>query len=203
MYHHYVYYSFENWGRGYIGSRTCSCLPEEDTEYFGSFTDKTFCPTNKIILGVYPSKEEAIQAEISLHDFYCVHTNPHFANKAKQTSRKFYNNLTDTQRSEQSERVTQTNLRESNVFRKKGEESMSYGRIWVTNEDRTDEIYLKPGEEVPEGWIKGRKFRPRDAESRQRTSRALKGKPKSEQAKKNARIARLAYLERVRSSTKS
>ena len=32
--YHYVYYSYEEYGRGYIGSRTCRCLPEEDINYF-------------------------------------------------------------------------------------------------------------------------------------------------------------------------
>lgn len=47
--HHYVYYSFEEWGRGYIGVRSCECLPEEDTLYFGSYKDKSFNPSNKVI----------------------------------------------------------------------------------------------------------------------------------------------------------
>jgi hypothetical protein len=82
----YVYYSFEWWGRGYIGKRECLCLPEEDVKYFGSFRDKTFKPTQKIILKVCKTKEEAIQSEIILHNFYQVDVNPHFANKAKQTA---------------------------------------------------------------------------------------------------------------------
>ena len=45
----YVYYSYEPWGRGYIGKRECWCLPEEDVKYFGSYRDKTFKPTEKII----------------------------------------------------------------------------------------------------------------------------------------------------------
>ncbi len=47
---HYVYYSYEEWGRGYIGSRTCKCHAKDDVKYFGSFLDKTFNPTQKIIL---------------------------------------------------------------------------------------------------------------------------------------------------------
>ena len=50
--YHYVYYSYEEWGRGYIGCRTCSCLPSEDKKYFGSFKDKSFYPTNKMELFV-------------------------------------------------------------------------------------------------------------------------------------------------------
>jgi len=196
---HYVYYSFEPWGRGYIGRRSCMCSPEEDITYFGSFRDKTFSPSEKIILATFSSREEAAAAEVLLHEFFEVHQNPHFANKARQSSKKFYNNLTEEQRQKQSALVTEINHRETNVFRRTGEESMSHGRVWVTNPDRTEETYLKPGEEIPEGWIRGRKkFAPRTNESRQRTSQALKGKPKSEKAKESIRRARLAYLGRNR-----
>ena len=87
--HHYVYYSYEEWGRGYIGCRTCNCLPEEDTKYFGSFRDKTFFPTEKTILFVCETREEAMEIEILLHDFFDVAVNPQFANKAKATSTGF------------------------------------------------------------------------------------------------------------------
>jgi hypothetical protein len=86
MRYHYVYYSYEDWGRGYIGRRSCSYPPEQDTRYLGSFRDKTFRPTNKIILETYETMEQAIEAEIILHKFYDVARNPHFANKARQTS---------------------------------------------------------------------------------------------------------------------
>jgi len=87
--YHYVYYSYQAWGRGYIGARTCSCPPIEDVNYFGSFKDKSFKPDNKIIISEFPTREEALQAEICLHNFYEVHLNQHFANKAKQTATKF------------------------------------------------------------------------------------------------------------------
>lgn len=41
--------SIEEFGRGYIGCRTCKCLPEED-KYLGSYHDETFNPSHKIIL---------------------------------------------------------------------------------------------------------------------------------------------------------
>ena len=66
----YVYYSYEPWGRGYIGKRECLCLPKEDVKYFGSYRDKTFKPTEKIILETFDTLEEALKAEIILHDFY-------------------------------------------------------------------------------------------------------------------------------------
>lgn len=86
---HYTYYSYEEFGRGYIGSRTTKISPEEDKKYFGSFSDKTFKPTQKIILKIYETREQALKDEIILHEFYDVANNPHFANKAKQTSTKF------------------------------------------------------------------------------------------------------------------
>jgi hypothetical protein len=34
--YYYTYYSYEEWGRGYFGSRKCYCLPEKDVNYLGS-----------------------------------------------------------------------------------------------------------------------------------------------------------------------
>jgi hypothetical protein len=86
---HYVYYSYEEWGRGYIGSRSCKCDPQEDVKYFGSFRDKTFSPTHKIIIQEFETREEALEAEILLHAFFSVDKNSHFANLAKQISTGF------------------------------------------------------------------------------------------------------------------
>jgi hypothetical protein len=82
--HFYVYYSYEPWGRGYIGKRECSCLPENDSKYFGSYTDKSFKPTEKIILEVFDTRKDAYKAEAKLHKFYDVKNNLHFANKTNQ-----------------------------------------------------------------------------------------------------------------------
>jgi hypothetical protein len=87
--HHYVYHSYEEWGREYIGIRSCDCLPEEDIKYFGSFKDKTFNPTEKTILFVRETREEVAEIEIILHDFFDVAVNPQFANKAKAVSTGF------------------------------------------------------------------------------------------------------------------
>jgi hypothetical protein len=87
--HFYVYYSYEEFGRGYIGSRGCKCLPEEDFKYYGSFHDKTFKPTQKIIIGVYESRKDAYEVEILLHEFYDVARNPHFANRCKALTTGF------------------------------------------------------------------------------------------------------------------
>jgi len=87
--HHYVYRSYEPLGRSYIGKRTCLCSPEKDTKYFGSYRDSNFLPTQKEILAVCESSEEALRLEMFFHDFYDVAKNPMFANRAKQTSTGF------------------------------------------------------------------------------------------------------------------
>ena len=86
---YYTYYSYEPFGRGYIGSRGCECNPVEDN-YFGSYGDKTFNPSSKIILTEHATREEAVEAEVKLHEFYQVDKNPHFANRARATSTAFY-----------------------------------------------------------------------------------------------------------------
>lgn len=106
--YHYTYYSYEEFGRGYIGKRTCKWKPEEDVKYFGSYTDETFKPTQKIILGTYDTAEEALADEIKLQHFFQVVPNPHFANQVYQTSTKFracYELLTDEQKEKQRKAV--------------------------------------------------------------------------------------------------
>lgn len=88
----YVYYSYEEFGRGYIGKRECKCLPEEDIKYFGSFADKSFRPTKKIILETFNTRKESCDAEILLQKFYQVDKNSHFANIYIHRSEKFCNN---------------------------------------------------------------------------------------------------------------
>jgi hypothetical protein len=116
---YYTYYSYEEWGRGYIGYRKCPYrkTPETD-EYFGSFKDKTFKPTVKEILGVYNSKDEAIRDEITLHKFFDVAKNPHFANRACQTSTKFSYNCSGKIFSQEHRRkISQANMGKIGAWR--------------------------------------------------------------------------------------
>ena len=75
--------------RKYIGSRSCKCLPKEDTKYFGSYKDKSFKPQQKIILKVFRSREEAFKHEIYLHFILDVAVSNTFANRARVTTTGF------------------------------------------------------------------------------------------------------------------
>ena len=145
---HYVYYSYEEWGRGYIGKRTCTCAPECDTKYMGSFSDKTFKPSNKIILGVFPTSKEALTAEALLHDAYNVSQNPLFANKAKQTSTWF--NTEGVPKSEEHKEK----IRQSNLGRKRTLESRQ--KMSLSKIGNTYSLGIKRGPSPFKGILRGK-----------------------------------------------
>lgn len=73
----------------YIGVRSSSIPPIEDTEYWGSskHLPKDVATTHrKIILKIHPTREEAVAHEILLHTLNDVAANTNYYNKAKQTS---------------------------------------------------------------------------------------------------------------------
>jgi hypothetical protein len=136
MKHFYVYYSYEEYGRGYIGKRECECYPEEDINYFGSFKDKTFSPTQKIILETFENVKETLEAECALHDFYEVDKNPHFANRAKQTSTGFYFNRKGQKHSKISgdnHPSKRKELRKNLSEKRKGDKNPMYGMTGEKN----------------------------------------------------------------------
>ena len=88
--YHYTYMSIDPVdGRKYIGSRSCKCLPAEDTKYFGSYRDKSFKPQEKIILKTFSSRKEAFKHEIYLHFVLDVAVSNKFANRARVTTTGF------------------------------------------------------------------------------------------------------------------
>jgi len=98
----YVYYSYEEWGRGYIGVKFNSD-PETDG-YYGTYYDKAFSPTQKTVLGCFETKEEALEAEVILHRFFQVDRNPDFANQSRQASTKFFYDSSGRKHSEETKR---------------------------------------------------------------------------------------------------
>lgn len=77
----------------YYGSRSCTCLPEDDIKYISSCKSlKQFIQEHeninftKEILAYFVDRHSAIQHEIELHNEFDVAKNPEFFNQAKQTS---------------------------------------------------------------------------------------------------------------------
>ena len=205
--HFYTYYFFEEWGRGYIGSRGCPCPPEEDNEYFGSFKDKNFNPTQKIILNVQNTRKEAYDEEIILHDFFDVVKNPHFVNRSKQTTVGFttegYRHTDDSKQkigkeSRERKRTPETKRKasENNKGKKRSEETRKKNAEaarslkWWHNPG-TGEV--RKAKECPgEGWENKRgPMSPQSKESNEKRSKSLKGRPKSDTHKKNLSISSL------------
>lgn len=168
--YHYTYYSYEEWGRGYFGSRTCKCLPEEDVKYFGSFYDKTFKPTQKIILkGDYVTRTDAIADEIILHDCYDVANNPHFANQSKQTCIKF--SIFGTSHSKE----TRRKIGEGNKGKTHSKETRE--KIRQANKGENNPNYGKSlSYEIRKKISEAHKGKVLSIESRKKTSEAFKGK---------------------------
>ena len=105
------------------------CAPEDDP-YLGSFKDKTFKPTQKIILGVYGTPEECINAEVNLHAFFEVDINPHFANLARQTSTGFVSLVkTKEHRENISKGLTGRKLSPESIAKRQAK------RVYATGED--------------------------------------------------------------------
>lgn len=124
----YVYYSYEEWGRGYIGVKMNSD-PETDG-YYGSYQDKTFNPTCKVVLGVYETPDQALKAEIELHNFFSVDINPHFANQARQTSTGFISlHKSRTHRENISKSLTGRKLSPESIAKRQSK------RVYATGEE--------------------------------------------------------------------
>ncbi len=172
---HYVYYSFEDWGRGYIGVRQCECDIAEDL-YFGSYYDKTFNPTNKIVLIECESRKEALASEIVLHKFYNVKSNPHFANQSNQTSNKFdYDNKSIPMSEETKQRVSKSKQghlkgrKQSPEQIAKRLESRRKGGGW--NKETNKKISESLKGNVP--WNKGKKTGPMSEETKRKIAETM------------------------------
>ena len=85
--YHYTYIIVnKNTQMKYIGVRSCSCLPENDSDYMGSSKilgetlQKTPEAFTKIIIDTFPTREIANANEQWLHETYDVARNPEFYN---------------------------------------------------------------------------------------------------------------------------
>ena len=175
----YVYYSYEPWGRGYIGKRECKCLPEEDIKYFGSYRDKTFKPTQKIIIDTFSSAKEALEVEILLQEFYQVDKNPHFANIYIHRSQNFCNNGSEVIRKKIGRSLT--GIKRSEETRKKISESKK--GIIVTEETKKKLSESRIGKKPSLGMIHTKEWK-KEHSKKMKENNPFKGKKHTEESKK-------------------
>jgi hypothetical protein len=64
--HYYVYITFFSNGNFYIGSRQCSCNPNEDENYIGSYKDKSNYDGKKFILKIFSNENKMTFYETNL-----------------------------------------------------------------------------------------------------------------------------------------
>lgn len=175
----YVYYSYEPWGRGYIGKRECWCPPEEDIKYFGSYSDKTFRPTEKIILETFDTVEEAFESEIILQEFYEVDKNPHFANIYIHRSKNFCNNGSEIIRNKISESLT--GIKRSEETKKKISESK---KGTIVSEETKEKLREKRKGKKPTLGVKRSKESIENQRQWMLSNNPFKGKKHTEESKK-------------------
>jgi hypothetical protein len=178
---HYTYYSYEEFGRGYIGKRSCKCSPEEDVRYFGSYTDKTFKPTQKIILETYDTATEAIADEIKLQHFFKVVLNTHFANQVYQTSTKFQG----TSETARKALITYTPEKRREAIRK--------ALITYTTEKRKEVVKKMHSSKTPEQRSEVAKKRERNMTIEQK-ERRVKNRIATMTPQQRSEAARKSYL---------
>jgi len=127
---HYVYVTKGECGRRYIGVRSCECDPKEDL-YMGSHKDREYSPVEKQIWSEFETREDAANAEASLHELFDVAVNPYFANRCKALPNGF--NILGTSWGTHSDEA-----KEQMRQQKLGERNPQYGK--TTSQKQKDSV---------------------------------------------------------------
>ena len=154
--------------RFYIGARSCKTKPEQDSKYYGSSVSlkkwiKEHGTDNieKVILAPWRTREETLEHEKLLHQWFNVDKNPEYWNKARQTSSKFFYDFSGMKRGnlsdEHKQSISKTKTGVKNGNHKPETIVKQMGVEYYCPETLvTKRFKVHLGEHPPEGWKKGR-----------------------------------------------
>ena len=135
--------------RHYYGSRSSKTIPENDLgiKYFSSSCIENFISDQKQnpsnyrykIIKRFDDRKSALEFEIFLHKKFQVSSNEKFYNLSCQTSSKF----------------SSSGLKFPDKHQK-GINNSQFGTFWIHNKEQKKNTKIKKGEEIPDGWEKGR-----------------------------------------------
>ena len=147
---HTVYLSFEggNVGRDYIGKHS-SENPYDD--YLGSFKDKFFDPSGKIILEYAKTEEGAIEAEVRWQKVFKVVEDPRFSNLSYQNTSKFRLSYCGEESIKKREQSLRDYYSTGEGFKAQGDKTR--GKVWYHMPDGTEKRF---NEDPGSPWIEGR-----------------------------------------------
>jgi hypothetical protein len=174
---HTVYDSWEEGpvGRDYIGKHSTD---DPYDKYLGSFKDKTFDPSNKIIIAYATTPEGAVWLERMFQKVFSVVEDPGFANRSYQTESKFIYGVkgdeNPAKRPESGRKISE---------KKKGK----------PRPDVRERNLRNNPSKAPEAAAKiaaSRRGKKQTAEAKQKVSDYQSGRPKSEETKRKIREAR-------------
>ncbi len=169
-----------------------SVYQKKTLSIMGSFWDKTFKPTGKIILAEFDNRKDAYDAEVVLHKFYDVVNNPHFANQSRALTSGFTTEGLSTFKGRKHSEETKKKIGAASKGRKPSEETRKLKSKLMTGEGNP----MYGGTHTPEAREKiGAPHRGKVIEDwhKERIRQANIGKKHSEESKRKMRESAQSY----------